>query len=219
MRNPGTVFFPKRGIWYHRLFEKLLFWMPKNRYMGRFWTTVGMTIAHPAGLGDHWWTLAHEGRHVEQPVDVFRNRTVGNILHSVFYLFPQILAPVVAVVFCLCMGPWWALLGLVCLLPWPSPYRAWAELDAYKITVMVHQWKYGEVNNGFIDSYTSNFCDSTYWFMWPFRRFVKVRLRSAAADAREWKTVREVAKDSYIDSVYDLMLGNGMIAPGAVRAA
>ena len=111
-------------------------------------------------------TLAHEYVHLS-------DRKRMSLVFNFLYLMPQIF-----VVFAL-LFPYsnWFLLFLFCLLPLPSPGRAWAEFRGYRMSMAVHYWLTGEKYN--IDHIVRQFVSSNYYWMFPFEGFVRSRFEEA----------------------------------------
>src|SRR5262245_36694607 len=112
--------------------------------MGGMVTTLWGKVYLPAGLSYHPFLLAliHEWVHLHRAGPGFWSR-LGWYLR---YTFPQnlaalaLLTPLWAVLF----GPWgWlGLLPLAALAPFPAPWRAFEECEAYVATILADYWRY-----------------------------------------------------------------------------
>ena len=112
-------------------------------------------------------TLAHEYVHL-------KDRKRMGLLFNFLYLFPQNL------VFFSLLGifnPWWYLC-LLCALPIPSPTRAWLEYRGYRMTMFVYE-HFGAMRNidDFIDWIAEHFSNSTYYWMFPAKSYIKNKLK------------------------------------------
>lgn len=187
--NPGVKVKRKNEIWYHRLLGKVF------KQYKRFSTTIGNTIAMADGHG--WEVLVHEGRHTLQ------GQKQGVFLHSFLYLFPQILVPICLL---LCFISPWFLLGLLFGAPIPAYFRMKKELQAYRDSVIVSYWKYGHRSSSQIEFIVNMFSGPSYYFMWPFKSYIRNKLYDFSDEARLWK----VGKEPYLDAVYFAMKRNGL---------
>ena len=111
--------------------------------------------------------LAHEYVHL-------KDRKKMKWLFNFLYLFPQNLS------FFFLLFPfsnWW-LLCLLFLLPIPSPSRAWLEYRGYRMTLFVYEY-YGLAGNldDFVDWIAEHFVNSTYYWMFPAKGFIKNKLK------------------------------------------
>ena len=150
--------------WLNRLISVVLFF--NKDYLTKYVTVIGNTIWFPS---EEYYnevyekrpasllaTLLHESRHIEQ------EKERGRFVHSFLYLFPQILAlGALAAPISL-----WFLLALLFLLPFPSPYRVWAEKEGYRITTAVLYWTHGYPPNTY--SFARQFAGPNYYFMAPW---------------------------------------------------
>lgn len=176
-------------------------------YMKYFWTTLGFTAACPAGDEDGWLARPHEGKHAQQAKKWTR------FFFGYLYLFPQSFLPLVFVALALMFSPWFWLGTATLLLPLPAPWRAWWELQAYEISVMVETWRRGD--SGYVDRYIEGivqeiFGGGTYFFMMPiFKGWIRRRLQAAKKNALNWEN--EINRDPYIDDIYNVLKAGGRI--------
>ncbi len=148
-------------------------------FLTRYITTIGPVVYFPSKAGflanQHGYVgvLAHELVHMQE-----RKRT-GDILYTVRYLFPQILAALSLLTVLAWVSPWfWAcLLFLVFLAPLPSPGRRAIELNGYTMSLAVHFWQGGPIDQTEIDWYAAQFTGPSYYFMWPMSEDIKHELR------------------------------------------
>jgi len=156
---------------------------PLLGYNVYFWTTVGFTASYPAGSSTDWVTLCHEGVHGIQ------NKKFTRVLFNFLYLCPQILFPICFVLLGAFLSPWYLIGILGAFLPLPAPFRAYAELEAYKLSVMLAVWVINREN--YIDDYIDRiagtfFAGPSYFWMWPFKAHVKKQLHGAKLLAQTW---------------------------------
>lgn len=193
-------------------FYRILCWLPpivffRKRFMEDFWTTVGYTTAYPVGGENGWEVRPHEGLHARQALRWTR------VLFSVLYLFPQSFLLPLGTFLALFISPWFWALAALGAAPLPAPFRMLWELEAFKLSVMIEEWQWGY--DGAVDyiDWIVNTCfaGSTYYYMWPFKGWVRKQLLKAQQEARSWPTKLE--KDPYLDGVYKIMLDGGRVMP------
>jgi hypothetical protein len=161
---PGFEVVEKSQSLWMKILSKVLFFTPD--FMDRFITTFYPKIYVPSKL--RWEannfssivTLTHEYVHLS---DQKRLKLLFNFL----YLFPQIFA-VLSLFYP--VNPW-CLLFLICLLPIPSPGRAWAEFRGYRMSMATYYWLSGERYNAQFMAH--QFASSNYYWMFPFESFLK----------------------------------------------
>lgn len=146
------------------------FWNP--RFMTSYTTTIGRTMYIPkdplafGSEGIHDLALLnHELQHIKDSM------AHGRFWWSVFYLSPQIFSLGA-------LGAFWfrpALCCLVFLLPWPSPFRVWAESRGYAISLATYTRAGFEVGALQYEGHRSKFTGWAYYRMaW---RWAPVRAR------------------------------------------
>lgn len=125
---------------------------------------------------DTYRTLQHEWVHVRDSDTLMGLspswlKYVNRILWYSLYLMPQLLSPVflVVAIMSLIHGITWlagtaVVLTLVTAAPIPAPFRAWAELRAYR-----RDREFGRD----IDELVRKFTSPTYYYMWPFKKYVR----------------------------------------------
>lgn len=154
------------------LLHKVLGWLLKPfnpRYMTNFTTTLGKTVSFPSRT---WYEenpsrafsiLAHELVHL---VDY---QTHG-VWFSLSYLLPQLLAlPLLLAGVLGLVWSWWGLLplvlGLLCLIPFPAPWRAKWEGRGYAMSMAVTYWASGAIPGAQKEMIAHNFYGPSYYFM------------------------------------------------------
>lgn len=164
---PGfTVRFKDESFW-QRVIGLLLFF--NKAYMTSFTTTLGRTVYFPSRA--HYeavplrtlTTLAHEYVHAW-------DHNKHGFWFSLSYLLPQLFAaPLLAVgAVGLVFSSWfWAsvVAGLLCLLPWPSPWRAKWESRGYTMNLAISKWSVGVITAEQRESVAENFYGPDYYYM------------------------------------------------------
>jgi len=190
----------------HRTIGKIMFFNPG--YMKNFYTTIGYTAATPIGIEASYEVIYHEGLHAIQAKKYTR------LLFGLAYLLPQILAPLfVALSFIFSL--WLLIPAAVLLLPLPAYFRMKFELEAYCLSAMIEVWKgkYTDESRNFI---INNFIGENYYFMWPFKKRLISAIDSAVLKAKSWDPV-SIRNDSYLESIYNSMRFNGLVAVNKVK--
>lgn len=134
-----------------------------------YWSTEDKFKANPSSSFN---TLAHELVHVMD----YNNNPAGFMLG---YFFPQWLAVFSLFAVLAVISPWFLLcLGfLLFLAPIPAIFRKNLELKGYGMSIAVRKWR-GETNmENRLDYYADHFTGPAYYFMWPFRSYIKQKLR------------------------------------------
>ena len=150
----------KKDSWFMRTVGKLMFF--NKRFMTGYITTWYPYVYVPKlpwrsqNHAPAIATIAHEWVHL------YDRKRMG-LIFNFLYASPQILAPFVLLAF------WnlWFLLFALCLLPIPSPGRAWAEIRGYRMSIAVYYWISGQKVD--LKWIVDQFVSSSYYFMWPFR--------------------------------------------------
>lgn len=192
------------------LLHKIISWLPpiiffRKDYLENFWTTVGFTAAHPIGQESDWDTIPHEGVHGRQALRWTR------LFFGFLYLFPQSLLIPLVVILSLLYSPWLWLGMLIAAAPLPAPFRAWWELEAYKVSVMIWEWQWARNTDEIIDNIIKgSFAGPSYYFMMPFTGWVKKELEEARRQAVNWRFVAD--KDPYLNDVFNLLREGGRLA-------
>ena len=167
---PGFEILSKKESPLIKFVSKLLFF--NKRFLTGYVTTLYPKVYVPElpwREKDHvaaMATLAHEYVHL-------KDRKRMWLFFNFLYLFPQNLAPF-ALLGVFDNNPWW-FLCLLFLLPIPSPTRAWLEFRGYRMTLAV--WAHfleDKLDTGvFVNSIVDrNFAGPSYYWMFPFKRFL-----------------------------------------------
>jgi hypothetical protein len=170
-----------------------------------FMTNYVSTI-YPAVYVPDWWgfqksreraeieILAHEYVHLHD------RKKMGRVFNLI-YLSPQVFS-------LLAIGAFWNLSWLwflLCLLPWPSPGRAWLEFRAYKMSFAVIYWMHLErdpkrkekyytfLENCDITLVIKQFTGPSYYFMFPFKSYIERKFRQGLLDIRDEKLSPELS--------------------------
>lgn len=137
-------------------------------------TTLGNTINFPSrkwvkeDYAGAWQTLCHELVHV---VDYRRLGKLG-WLFWIGYAMPQGLF--VLALLGIPFQSWWFLLFLLSLAPLPAPWRKWAEMRGYAMSMATHYWTHGGgIPLDWKEYVIEKFVGPTYYWMWPFRGAVE----------------------------------------------
>lgn len=158
------------------------------RFMSHFFTIIGNTIYAPVAVVAQMTDVQLLQILMHETIHAFDRKKLGNLIFSLAYLFPQVLAllaPVgvlAAIIFQ--NANWlWLLLSLIFLAPIPAPFRTWFELRANRSDVsFVKKIVYGnrtgeEVPENYIEALAVRYSNGEYYFMWPFKAQVLKLLR------------------------------------------
>ena len=199
---PGFAVVEKANSQVMRFFDNVLFFVPG--FMTSFITTYYPKVYVPSL---HRWNLnhmatisilAHEYVHLS-------DRKKMGLLFNLAYLSPQVLA-----VFALLtpLNPWF-LFCLLFLAPIPSPGRTWAEIRGYRMTIAVYYWlSAGRYN---LDYTTDHFVGPSYYWMWPFRKYIKKRLEI------EYQKIKDNDLSQELLEVKKVLTDAGVICYDGVR--
>jgi hypothetical protein len=160
-----------------------LLWPFNREFMTGYVTTLKWTVYFPSEKSiqnnpeNAVETLMHEFIHLW-------DRKQKGVWFSVEYLSPQIWAIVpfagLAVfgwIFplwtdCLIFG-----LGMLCIAPWPSPWRTGFELRGYTVTLAYKQWTLGVLASAEGTEWIEQqFTGWHYYKMWPFPHSIAIRI-------------------------------------------
>lgn len=155
----------KENSFLNKVISKILFFTNYDRY----WTTIYPCIYKPKSSVSNYITLQHEAVHLLDMKTFFgllpkMPEWFNSILYSIFYLSPQVFAIFSLLAF---FNLWW-LLCLLFLAPIPSPFRFICEVRAYRRNVELG------TTRSYLHKY---FMNSSYYFMFPFRKVVDKSLR------------------------------------------
>jgi len=153
-----------------RVIGKIFFF--NKEFMSSYFTTIYPNVYSPeTSLEKFRWTvLSHEWVHLL--------RAKQNVLAFSFrYLFPVSLAVFSVLSLLAIWGSSYWLLNLLWLvvaaLPIPSYPRAYEERIAYRMSLAVELWRYGNITQGSKDFIALQFTSGAYYYMWPFKKMVK----------------------------------------------
>tara|TARA_R110002020_G_scaffold58247_2_gene159694 strand:- start:576 stop:1205 length:630 start_codon:yes stop_codon:yes gene_type:complete len=161
---PDYELIEKKNSTFMMWLSKLLFF--NKEFMTKYITVIG----HKVYVPELPWSeqkpltacsvLAHEWVHMKD------GKRYGP-LFKFLYLFPQILTPLAL------LGMWNPvfLLFLGCLLPIPSPFRAWFEFRAYTITIAVRWWLTKQTTS--YSWLSKQFTSSAYYWMLPAEQYLQ----------------------------------------------
>lgn len=168
----AQTYFPNLQIKYKdqsafmKFLGTLLFFNPG--FMTSYITTIGNTIYWPNKEFVESNTRAVSEIFIHECTHMYDEKRVGSAPFTLGYLFPQLLA--LPMLFLLFVLSWKIVvpLALLCLAPWPAPFRALFERRAYFTSMLVgyklHNWD-PELA---APRYAKHFKDSSYYFMMPF---------------------------------------------------
>ena len=158
----------KRNSLLMKLLSKILFF--NKKFMSSYITVIGNKVYvpelpwkedNPYGATE---VLAHEWVHMKD------NKRLG-MAFKLLYLMPQILTPL-----CL-LGFWnpWFFLAILCILPFPAPWRTKFELRGYTISMACRYWLLGREPD--YHFFIKQFTGPNYYFMCPFEDYVRSCLK------------------------------------------
>jgi len=139
--------------------------------------------------------IVHEGAHLYDS----RN----NPFWSLLYVSPAIFFVPLSVGLAF-VSPWFLLLLLLALVPWPSPWRYWGEIRAYRLDLLfceyVWGWPKGEGLHKHMQKVTvEQLSGSYYYFAWPFpNQIIKDR-------------EKDDSKDPYVKMVFEWLKKEGLL--------
>jgi len=158
-----------------KIMSLLLFF--NKGFMTDYATTIGSTIYYPsrASLNEKLLndplkalcTFLHERTHM------LDSKYINKLIYSIGYLIPQIFAifSIFAVFNC------WFLLFLLCLLPIPSFPRMLIEVRGYETSIFTYWMHNKDINlDEMINVASDSFVNSSYYYMFPFRNYIKKTL-------------------------------------------
>ena len=169
----------QRDIPSYRLIVKEKHWLYRLifKVMPRFHETITTTIFPNVYMPENiyiepacWKILAHEYVHLMQA----RKHPFIFLLK---YVFPQTLGLLALMGFGLGPHALWALLFLT---PLPAYFRMKYELEGYAMSMAVNFWRYQSVSNEQKQFVKNVFLGGTYYFMWPFRKWIDRKINTIA---------------------------------------
>ena len=172
----------KEGVWHQMLIDKVLFFMP---FM-KFWSALYPKVWRPAGRGDDYTVLQHEGVHLLDAQSFYGLLPVWPVLKwfnvalfAFCYATPQIFFLLALHVFV--SSPLW-IFYLLFLLPLPSPGRMIAEMRAYR--------RSRELGRD-VENMLPAFVTSKYFYMWPFKNHIRKLLMKDSPYKEEMDKILE----------------------------
>ena len=168
----AQTYFPNLQIKYKnqdtlmRVLGTLLFFNPS--FKNQFITTIGETIYWPSPEFVKNNPKAVSEIFIHECTHIHDEKRVGSVPFKLGYLFPQILLLPVLLLLFLLNWKITALLAVLCLLPFPAPFRALFERRAYFTSMLVGYKLYGWDPAVTAPNYAKNFKNSSYYWMMPF---------------------------------------------------
>jgi hypothetical protein len=168
----GQTYFPNLQIKYKdqaplmKVLGALLFFNPG--FTKSFITTIGNTIYWPNERFVENNPTSVSKIFIHECTHMYDEKRLSSPIFKCGYLFPQILAlPMLLLLFVL---TWKIVLPLVllCLLPWPAPFRAYFERRAYFVSMRVGYELYGWNPTLMAAGHVEDFKNSSYYWMMPF---------------------------------------------------
>lgn len=194
-----------------QLLATFLGWLGMKTFMEDFSTTLGFTAYLTDDHMNNISVIFHEGRHAQQGNKYTRP------LQGALYLLPQLIA-IIALFACLTLVGfslggftwcWWPIALLLLLAaPLPAYWRMKFEFDAYCVSMAIRHWTRGDVADSYIDNLVSNFTSGAYYFMWPFKSYLRKRFLRKL----EWIKASKVGSDPYYVAVHEFLETRGLLA-------
>jgi len=165
-------------------------------YLTNFITTFYPKVYFPSKLdyerspSSSFIVLAHERVHL-------LDTQASPVWFRVSYLLPQLFfIPFVVAGIVTAFFSWWAacilfFVGLLCLGPWPSPWRTHWEKRGYAMTLAVSYWATGSLPVGLGKSVTSHFTGWDYYRMSWSDRDMQLWLMETAQSVRDGTLVKD----------------------------
>lgn len=128
---------------------------------------------------------------VHETVHEHDMKKLGKILYAIVYLSPQILSilSVLSILSIFFGAGWlWFLLFLVFAAPLPSPGRMWLEIRGYRSGIMFCKNVYKNDSAKLeekINWFTTQFTGQYYYFMWPWKSYVRNKLLDTSFEKEE----------------------------------
>jgi hypothetical protein len=174
----------------------LLFFNPS--FKTSFVTTIGHTMYWPSQEYVQTNAQGTSEVFIHECTHMYDENRLGSLPFKLGYLFPQLLAlPMLLLFFVL---TWKIVLPLVilCLLPWPAPWRAYFERRAYFVSMRVGYSVFNWDPNAMAPSFARYFKDSSYYWMMPFGEDAKFAAEAANLLAGKPESASEPALDKMI---------------------
>lgn len=199
---------PKADSKFMRFLGVVLGWLGMKTFMEDFSTTIGYTAYLTAEHMEHIGVIFHEGRHAQQ------GKKYTRLGQGLLYLFPQILT-LFLVGYILTNaslhGFTWDCWPLVFVIPLAAPLPAYwrmkFEFDAYCVSMAVRHWCRNDVGFSYIERLIDNFTGGAYYFMWPFRNYLRKRFLKKL----EWIKSPKIANDPYYMGIHRCIEERGLL--------
>jgi len=203
----------KETSWFHKTIGKVLAVFGNKQYMERYFTTIGYTVALPKGETYLPWRATwHEAGHGLQAKKWTRP------LFGALYLQGTPVWLVFAMLTCFPFFiwlPWWSgliYLGVFALLSFP-PFGFWRahwEFQMYGLSLAVRHWNGVTITDEYIENRAKEFTTSFYFWMCPFPKYVKKKLRKYREEATSGKIFKRSYGD-YYEYAYHTMKKLGLV--------
>ena len=201
----ATTYFPDLQIKYKdtdpfmKFVGTLLFF--NKSFSNDFVTTIGDTQYWPSQQFITDNPQACSEIFIHECTHMYDEKRLNSIVFKLGYLFPQLLAlPMLLLLFVL---TWKIVLPLVllCVLPWPAPWRALFEQRAYFVSMYVGYKLYNWDPKAMGASFANYFSDSSYYFMMPFGEQAQFATEAANVAAGNPSCASEPALKAMVDDL------------------
>ena len=186
---PGFSIKYKNTSWFMK-FLGIFVWLFNRRFMTDYVTTLKWTVYFPseefiAKNPDVTTSiLLHEFVHL------WDRRQKGTAF-SLLYMLPQA-GSILLLLVLLAIGwffPWWGnlilgLLAILCLLPWPAPWRMRWEIRGYTMTLAYAYWVRHDNMDDYDKFIKKQFTGWDYYRMWPFDKDIQAKIDKVEDDIR-----------------------------------
>ena len=161
----------KDQSWLMKIISYIMFF--NKDFMSYYITTIGSTVYFPNEAFVKMRPVSAPILLIHELVHIHDSKKIGRLLFSLLYLFPQVLA----LIFIPLMLVSWKLflfLTIVSLLPIPAYFRMHYEKRAYLVSIytlksLEDRLHFSHDLNKQKDLYVSQFKESSYYFMYPFK--------------------------------------------------
>ena len=201
---------PKAESRFMRFLGFILGWLGMKTFMEDFSTTLGYTAYLTKDHMNHIGVIFHEGRHA------YQSKKYTRLGQGTLYLLPQLVA-LLTIIACFILvsaslngftWDWWPTATLLLLAaPLPAYWRMKFEFDAYSVSMAVRHWCRGDVGLDYIERLVDNFTSGAYYFMWPFRNFLRTRFLRKL----EWIKSPKMVEDPYYMGVHRCIEERGLL--------
>jgi hypothetical protein len=184
---PGFEIKTKEGSSLMKLLSLVLFF---NKFFAtRYVTTMYPKVYFPKEMLNSGNILGNIIILCHEYVHLLDRKRLG-WLFNILYLSPQIFALLAFLAIPFSLSWLWCLLFL---LPLPSPFRAYFEFRAYKMSIAIYYLHLGRLPP--LEFYVKQFTTSSYYWMFPFQEFLYFEFDKYARDVKNKKfdkTVEEI---------------------------